>query len=421
MPQKKIFKVTEFNRFIQSYLQKIGEVIVEGEVSKIDVNQGQWLFITIKDEESSVEIFSTVEQISNYETLEEGMLVHIYGIPRLYKKTGRFSIFANQIIPAGEGALKVAFEKLKVKLEKEGLFALERKRPIPRFPENIGLITAKNSSAYSDFIKVLSERMGGINIYFYPVRVQGRGSIESIISAFTYFNRKLSNLDLVVLTRGGGKLENLMSFNDEKVVRSIFSSKIPIVCGIGHENDITLADLVADIRASTPSNAAELIVKDKVEVLRQVDEFFNLIYLYLTRLLKQKNQNVYYVVSRLENSAGQKIKELHSLISKFIREFTLYRHKIKQIFTDTESKKWQLIRTVKFWYQETINKLNNLVRLLKSLDYHRVLERGFSITTDKNGLVVRGVDGVKKNADIKSLLINGTIYSKVFKTEVKND
>ena len=164
---EKIFKVSEFNEFINVYLNQVGEITVEGEISQINISQGKWLFMTIKDESSSVEVFGILNTLPNYNLLEEGMLVHIYGVPRLYQKTGRFSISATQIMLAGEGSLKTAFEKLKSRLEKEGLFEKTRKRPLPMFPQKIGLITAKNSQAYYDFIKVLKARMGGIKIYFY--------------------------------------------------------------------------------------------------------------------------------------------------------------------------------------------------------------------------------------------------------------
>lgn len=419
MAKEQIFSVSEFNEFIKTYLSSVGEIVVEGEISEIRVSQNKWLFLTIKDEESSVEVFSVIFKIKNYGVLEQGMLVHIYGTPHLYQKTGRFSLFANQIIPAGEGALRVAFEKLKFKLEKEGLFDLERKRPLPMFPERIGLITAKNSQAYSDFIKVLGGRMGGIKIYFCPVQVQGRGSVESILGALEYFNRNLRNLDLLVLTRGGGSLEDLLSFNDEQVARAIFSSKIPVVCGVGHEDDVTLADLVADKRASTPSNAAELIVRHREEVLRQVNDSIRLIKLRLNQLLREKHRLVYLAVARLKNSVNQKVRELRFLISRFVKEFSLYDQRIKRVFVDADGQKSQLVKAAKYWYQQNTSKLDNLLRLLKSLDYHRVLERGFSITMDKNEMVLRGIKGVKKNEDISNLLFDGKIYSKVLRTEVK--
>lgn len=417
MTEEKILTVSEFNEFIKSYLSDVGEVAVEGEISEIKVSQNKWLFLTIKDKEASVEVFSVVFKIRNYDVFEQGMLVHVYGKPYLYKKTGKFSIFANQIVPAGEGALQIAFEKLKLKLEKEGLFDPERKRPLPVFPEQIGLITAKNSQAYSDFIKILGERMGGIKIYFYPVQVQGRNSVDSILNAFDYFNKNLANIDLLVLTRGGGSLEDLLSFNDEQVVRAIFSSKIPVVCGVGHEENVSLADLAADLRASTPSNAAELIVRQRTEVLRQVNDSVKFIVSRLNRLLKEKQYFIYHAVARLKNSSAQKIKDMHFLISRFAKECGVFERRIKTVSIEIERKKTRLIQGIKLWQHRYVSKLDNLIRLLKSLDYHRLLKRGFSITMDKRGRILKEIKKVKKNESLDTLLFDGKIYSKVFKTE----
>ena len=162
----KVYTVAEFNEYIDLLISR-KEVVVEGEISELNIAQGRWIFATIKDKNASCEVFAYVEQITTLPVLEAGMLVHVYGRPRLYLKTGRFRIWAEHILPTGEGALRLAFEKLKKLLEKEGLFSVERKRPLPSFPEKIGLITAKNSSAYSDFIKVLGERFGGLTVYFW--------------------------------------------------------------------------------------------------------------------------------------------------------------------------------------------------------------------------------------------------------------
>lgn len=438
MGENKIFQVSEFNEFVNNYLGEIGEVVVEGEISEIKVSQGKWLFLTIKDEESSVDIFSLVFRIRNYGVLEEGMLVHIYGVPRLYKKSGRFSLFASQIVPAGEGALRIAFEKLKLKLEKEGLFDEGRKRPLPIFPEKIGLITAKNSQAYSDFIKVLGERMGGIKIYFYPVLVQGRGSVESILQAFEYFNKNLSDLDLLILTRGGGSLEDLLAFNDEQVARAIFSSKIPVVCGIGHEKDVSLADFVADKRASTPSNAAELIVREKIEALRQIRYSINIIesqlrskvdyirqYQHLivrieNRLkenLKTKGQIINQAVVILKEAIVKKINGLHQLIYRFDKEFSRFSQSLSFVWQKANNLKSQLIRANDFWLRKKKAEIDSLARLLKNLDYKRVLKRGFSITIDNQGRIIKTTKQVCRNKDIISRLFDGKIYSKVFSTE----
>ncbi|MHA2060842.1 MAG: exodeoxyribonuclease VII large subunit, partial [Candidatus Sifarchaeia archaeon] len=409
----KIFQVSEFNEFINTYLGGVGEVVVEGEISELNINSGKWIFITIKDEESSVGVFGMTFKTKGYDLVEEGMRVHIYGTPSLYRKSGNFRISADRIVPAGEGALKIAFEKLKSKLDKEGLFDIERKRKTPVFPENIGFITAKNSRAYSDFVKVLKNRMGGIKVYFHPVRVQGKNSVDTILKAFEYFNKKHPDLDLVVLTRGGGSLEDLQSFNDESVARAIFSSKSPVVCGVGHEDDMTIADLVSDVRASTPSNAAEIIVRNRTEVLRELNSCVKTIERELHGLVDRKNQQIYRNINILRQAISKQISELRQAISKFNNQFAVFSNKIDTLTKDIIRAKYNLIKTTEYWIKEHRNSLNNLVRLLINLDFRQVLRRGFSVTVDKKGVVIKSVSKVSKGEKITTTVYDGKIGSEV--------
>ncbi|MFZ5932596.1 MAG: exodeoxyribonuclease VII large subunit [Patescibacteria group bacterium] len=370
-------------------------------------------FLRIKDESSSVEVFGVTYQISGYSVLEPGMLVHVYGTPRLYSKTGKFSVYANQIVPAGEGALRLAFERLKEKLEREGLFNLERKRQTPEFPEKIGLITARESRAYGDFIKVLTHRMGGLKILLYPVQVQGRDSVESILRAFNYFNNKLSNLDAIALIRGGGSLEDLQSFNDEKVARAIFSSKVPVICGVGHEDDLTIADLVSDIRASTPSNAAELLVRNKVEVWSEINHHLKTIHSQLTNILRDNNQRIIRDIDFLGTSIGKQTTVVHSLITKFVNQFLLLRREVKGLEQKRLDLQERTFRGVAFWLKQQRIKIDNLFRLLNSFDLKKVLKRGFSITFDKRGKVLKTIKRVSKGSQITTDLFDGKIGSRV--------
>lgn len=411
--QDLIFQVSEFNEFINAYLGQVGEVVVEGEISEIRTSQGKWLFATIKDEEANVAVFGLTFKLSGYDLLEPGMLVHVYGTPRLYKKTGQFSIFANQIVPAGEGALRLAFEKLKSKLDKEGLFDIERKRKLPVFPEKIGLITAKNSRAYSDFIKVLKNRMGGLNIFYYPASVQGRDSVATIIAAFKQLNKSKKDLDLIVLTRGGGSLEDLQSFNDEKVARAIFSSKTPVVCAVGHEEDESIADLVADARASTPSNAAELIVRDRKEVIKEIDFCIKSIDKHLMDVIRERNNFIFRQVNLLKGAINQQISTLHRIIAKFTTQFAVFSKEVASLHQGNMNAKRNLIKMVEFWIAKQKGSLENLIRLLKSLDYQQVLKRGFSITADKKGIIIKSVSKVKKGQKITTSIYDGKIGSQV--------
>jgi len=418
MEEEKIFQVSEFNEFISIYLGAVGKVVIEGEISECNVNQGKWIFLKIKDDVASVDVFGITFRISGYTLLEPGMLVHIYGIPRLYKKTGRFSVYADQIIPAGEGALRLTFEKLKKKLEDEGLFDEQRKRLIPEFPERIGLITAKNSRAYGDFVKVLNHRMGGLKIFFYPVNVQGRDSAQSIIRAFNYFNQKRL-LDAVVLVRGGGSLEDLQSFNDEGVVRAIFSSKVPVVCGVGHEDDLTIADLVADLRASTPSNAAELLVKSKAEVLLAIKYHIQTIDEKLMNSLNNNNDKIRGWVHSLARIIGDQTSVVRSTVAKFTNNFVLFKREITNLRQNVYVLKERISRDADFWLKQQQAQIENLIRFLNSFDVQKILKRGFSITFSGEGKVIKTIKGIDRGSGITTKLFDGKIGSRVLSISKK--
>ncbi len=234
-------------------------VIIEGEMSNFRVSRGKWVYFDIKDELASVKCFGTVYQLPG--PLEDGMKVRIYGTPRLHPLYN-FSITLSRIEPAGEGALKKAFELLKAKLTKEGLFSDARKRRLPDFPETIGIVASTESAAYGDFTKVIAARWPLAALYVCNVQVQGEAAPAEIVSGIAAINQQVAHCDVLVVTRGGGSAEDLAAFNDERVVRAIAGSRIPTVVAIGHERDITLAELAADCRASTPSNAAELVAPD---------------------------------------------------------------------------------------------------------------------------------------------------------------
>lgn len=408
-----IFSVSEFNELIYRHLQLLGDVVVEGEISEIKVSQNKWLSLTIKDESASLPIFGMIFKISGWRALEEGMRVRIYGSPRLYQKTGRFSLWANDIIPAGEGALSIAFQKLKAQLEKEGLFDIARKRTVTSFPERIGLITAKNSQALNDFTKILKQRMGGIKIFFYPVQVQGVDSARSLCSALDFFNSHDYDLDALVLTRGGGSLEDLQSFNDENVVRAIFSSRIPVVCGVGHEGDITLSDLVADIRASTPSNAAELLVREKRFVLSDVNYMMQSITKTFNEELLGKKSRMLRSLNVLSGITHTHQAILHRAMQDFLHSVSYFSHRIRMHGDFVDISLHKVLNSVYRAYEKEREHVNTTARLLNSLDYANVLKRGYSITKTKTGSILRSTSALSAGDTISTQLAHGTIESTI--------
>jgi len=242
-------------------------VTIIGEVAEFRVSQGKWVTFKLKDGEAVVECFMTTYQLRI--PIEDGMKVMITAAPKLNPKWGKFSLTVRSVKPIGEGSIKKGFELLKAKLEAEGLFAPERKRALPRVPSYIGVITSSESAAYADFCKIINERWGGLSIEVAHTQVQGEPAADQIIGALRYFNNKETLPEVLVIIRGGGSAEDLMSFNDEQLARAIASSRIPTLVGVGHEVDHTLADMVSDVRAATPTDAAKIVVPDKNELIRQ--------------------------------------------------------------------------------------------------------------------------------------------------------
>ncbi|MFI5212369.1 MAG: exodeoxyribonuclease VII large subunit [Candidatus Saccharimonadales bacterium] len=240
-------------------------VDIEGEVASFKVNQGKFVFFDIKDAGASVGCFMMVFQLRV--PIEDGMKVVITASPKL-TQWGKFSLTVRAIRPSGEGSLKKSFELLRAKLDKEGLFEDERKRPLPTLPSRVGVISSVQAAGYADFIKILNDRWGGLQIEVAQVQVQGADAPDQMIRALNYFNGQQQLPDVIVIIRGGGSADDLSAFNDELLVRAIASSRVPTLVGVGHEVDISLADMVADVRAATPSNAAQLLVPDRQEIIR---------------------------------------------------------------------------------------------------------------------------------------------------------
>lgn len=240
---------------------------IVGELSDFRVSKGKWLYFDIKDAKSKLKCFGTVYQLKT--ALEEGMQVEVVAQPRLHNLYG-FSLNVMQIKPVGEGSLKKAKDLLLARLEKEGLFTPERKRFLPYPPEKIALVTSGQSAAYADFVKIISARWPLLEIELYDVQVQGVQAEDDIVAAFKRINEQATSAEVIILIRGGGSIDDLSVFSTEPVTRAVASSRIPTMVAIGHEVDLSLAELAADVRASTPSNAAELLVPDVQDVAERL-------------------------------------------------------------------------------------------------------------------------------------------------------
>lgn len=290
-----IFSVSDFIAVVnQTFEYAYPNVAIEGEVASFKVNQGKFVFFDIKDKTGSIGCFMSVWQLRV--PIEDGMKVIVSGIPKL-TPWGKFSLTVKTVRPSGEGALKKSFDILKSKLENEGLFAPERKRQLPTIPKHIAIISSTQSAGYADFIKILNDRWGGIKVDVAHVQVQGEVAPDQMVKALNYFNQQEILPEVVVIIRGGGSADDLSAFNDELLVREIAASRIPTIVGVGHETDESLADMVADVRAATPSNAAQILVPDKFEIIRAVHVQVGSLLPRMLQIIDQNRQSINNILS----------------------------------------------------------------------------------------------------------------------------
>lgn len=322
-------------------------ILIEGEVSGFKVNQNKFVFFDIKDEGGSLGCFMMAFALKF--PIQDGMKVRVLAQPKL-TQWGKFSLTVREIMPVGEGSLKKSFDILKSKLEKEGLFNEARKRPLPKYPIKIGVVSSSQAAGYADFIKILSNRWSGLKITLADVTVQGMDAPSQIIGAINYLNELSEPLDLIAIIRGGGSADDLAAFNHEDVVRTIASSRAPTILGVGHEVDVSLADLAADKRAATPSNAAELIVPDRKDILSKIDQTKRTVLNGVTAAIKVFEQ-------------------------------------------DSESVKLAIERELEQTIQKQSNLIMSMRRTLIQLDPSRVLRRGYSLVK-KRGTTVTSVSDV---------------------------
>ncbi len=311
------FTVSEFIEVCnQSLDYAFPGIVVEGEVASFKINQGKWVFFDLKEGDSSVSCFMVISQLKA--ALTDGMKVRVKATPRL-TRWGKFSLTVSQVVPVGEGSIKKSFELLKKKLTAEGLFAPERKRPIPRGLSRIGIISSTGAAGYVDFLKILQNRWGGMQLQTINTQVQGMAAPEQIIRALEYFNQR-AEVEAIVIVRGGGSADDLSAFNDEGLARAIVASRIPVMTGIGHEVDESLADLAADVRASTPSNAAERLTFDRSEMIRRSHD-----------LLASTKRIILDRISRTEEDLKTHLYDLRQQIFAKISQTESHLHEVNKI------------------------------------------------------------------------------------------
>jgi exodeoxyribonuclease VII large subunit len=397
--QEKVYTITEITKEIKSILEEsFPNVWVEGEISNYTLHSSGHRYFSMKDENAQIRctLWRFRGTRLSFEP-EDGMRIIAFGNISVYERNGQYQLDVIELIPAGWGKLEIAFQKLKEKLFQEGLFDEEHKKPIPEFPEAIGLVTSPTGAAIRDMIKIIHKRFPSVRIIVNPVRVQGERAAEEIAQAIQEFN-EFAKIDVMIVGRGGGSLEDLWAFNEEIVARAIYASEIPIISAVGHQIDFTISDFVADLRAPTPSAAAQMVVKDKEGLLKETRSNAKKLTSYQTSLIEYSKQRL----KAAQQSYGFRrpldlITQRAQRLDEFIRQL---RDRIKNYF---EFKK---------------NDLSLREEKLEALSPLSVLKRGYSIARKLPELeIIKDAGWLKEEDRLEVKFFKGKAKTKVEKVD----
>jgi len=390
-----VYTVTELTRHIRIILEDCFPIIwVEGEISNLRKPISGHIYFTLKDENSAINavIFRSEEMGINFE-LEDGQKVLCGGKITVYEKQGIYQLQVERIEPLGIGSLQLRLEQLKKKLKEEGLFDPQHKRPIPLFPRHIGIVTSPTGAAIRDILKVIKRKSYNVEVTINPVRVQGELASLEIARAIEEFNQ-MKDLDVLIVGRGGGSLEDLWAFNEEIVARAIYNSKIPVISAVGHEIDWTIADLVADVRAPTPSLAAEMVVGEK------------------ERFIERLSNNKIRLQRTMEHKLSSWRMELDNLITRLniykpTQLLEHYKENLKEISLKISTYLLHLLEINK-------EKISGLMSRLENLNPLTILKKGYSLTYKlPEHTIIREANILKKNDLIETKLFKGKVISRV--------
>ena len=389
------YTVSELTRIVKDLLEtSIGLVWVKGEISNLTLHTSGHMYFSLKDENSQLRCVMFRSASANLAfTPESGMCVEAKGEVTVYERSGQYQLCVYELIPAGLGALQIAFEELKRKLAKEGLFDVARKRSLPVFPWSIGVVTSPTGAAIRDIIRIIRKRQPCASIILNPVRVQGEGAAREIANAIEEFNR-FGKADVLIVGRGGGSLEDLWAFNEEVVARAIHASRIPVVSAVGHEIDFTISDLVADVRAPTPSAAAQIVVRDKQDTLREIFGIArSLVVAMKTRVATMRRE-----IEQMGSRYG------------FARALDLVRQRMQGV--DELSRRTQAAAGNLMRQKQQL--LETCVARLRALDPHEVLRRGYAVCRESvTGKVVLDTSQVRLFDKVDVELYRGVLACSV--------
>lgn len=383
-----VTQITSYLKFIIEEDDDLKSVLVKGEVSNYKLHSSGHIYFTLKDENAKIKcvMFRSYASRMLFK-LEDGMKIIIDGYISIYEKEGQYQLYCYRIQPDGVGSLYLKFEQLKNKLASEGLFDEERKKKLPAFPKKIGVITSPTGAVIKDILNVSKRRFKGIDILIYPSKVQGDDAADSIVSGVEYFNKR-NDVDVVIIARGGGSIEELWAFNEEKVARAVaFSNKV-IVSAVGHETDFTLCDFAADVRASTPSHAAEIVVPSYDELKYKIES---------------TKDNIISIIKRYLNEKTMENEEANHLLS-----LNSPQYRISQYMQYIDGIDGKMMSCIKSIISNCSNEYSILFNKVDSLNPLKVLNRGYSIVK-KDDFAVNSIKSIKIKDNLKILFEDGNV------------
>src|SRR5881296_3512995 len=416
----KVLTVSELTRSIRGTLEtKFGAVWVQGEISNYKLYPSGHQYFTLKDQRAQIACVIWRDTMAPVrQPLADGAQVQVYGTITVFEARGQYQLNVQILQPRGIGVLQAKFEALKRKLEAEGLFAPERKRPLPKFPRRIGIVTSRTGAAIRDMLNVLRRRAPWLQIVINPVRVQGTGAAQEIAVAIRELalpNEAFAPLDLIVVTRGGGSIEDLWEFNEEIVARAIFNSAVPIVSAVGHEIDFTTCDFVADLRAPTPSAAAELIVPDVIDLQRRIDGCAHALARQLLNRVRDAQQRLDHAREILQRCLAHKIDSyrrglLHITAAlrarSPVRELMVRRNRFIDLHRRLVASPGRLLENAR-------HRFRHIEGILRVLGPDATLRRGYSITINERGKIIRTIAAVRPKMKIRTRVSDGEFSSEI--------
>ncbi len=416
--QRKVYSVSQIAVEIRDMIErKFLDIWVEGEISNFKASTAGHLYFTLKDEKAQLPsvCFRNAARLLRFRP-ENGKTFRARGRITTYEARGEYQLIVEVLEPVGLGALQLAFDQLKEKLQKEGLFNPERKRPIPALPRKVGIVTSRTGAALRDILTVLKRRHNSVHVLIYPCEVQGAGASLQVMEGIDYLSRH-SDVDVILVTRGGGSMEDLWPFNEERVARAIIRSQKPVITAIGHEVDFTIADFVADRRAPTPSAAAEIVCQTKEELLRRIQDFSNR----LQGSLRYRLRTMRHFLDSKVGSRGfavaeaqlkrlsQRVDDLGFRLERFGRSGNFARERRHRI----EVLKHRMESLMQFRLRRAHEAFGKIAHTLDALSPLAVLERGYAVCLTPQGKVIRSAEAVEVNSSVKVRLHEGTLRATV--------